>query len=78
MNVRALSARAAAIIKLAEQLKAQIEGLRDDAQGWMDDCSEKWQESDACTEWEERVSTLESAMDEVDELVEYLQELVQQ
>ncbi len=78
MNVRALSARAAKIIELAEALKAQIEGLRDDAQDWMDDRSEKWQESDACTEWEERVSTLESAMDEVDEVVEYLQELVQQ
>ena len=49
--------------------------MAEEAQDYYDSRSERWQESDKASEWEDKISNLEGAAESVQDAIDYLSEI---
>lgn len=63
------------IISDLEDIKTRIGELRDDAEVYQSERSEKWMDSDVGQLFEEHLGTLDEAMDSTDEIISRLSDI---
>lgn len=59
-----------------EAIHNELESLEAEAQEYYDNRSERWQESDAASEWEDKICAFEEAASSVQDAMDYLEEYV--
>jgi Skp family chaperone for outer membrane proteins len=67
------------IQKIWDRLEAihdELESLEAEAQEYYDNRSERWQESEAASEWEDKIGTFQEAASSVQDAMDYLEEYV--
>jgi len=63
------------IIQQLEKQKKALEKLVQKREDYVDDRSEKWQESEACEEYMDKTMDIESRISDLDVLIDELREL---
>lgn len=67
------------IQKIWDRLEAihdELESLEAEAQEYYDNRSERWQESEAASEWEDKIGAFQEAASSVQDAMDYLEEYV--
>ena len=67
-----MSKKIAKITVRLDAIREDIEKLAEEAQEYYDNRSERWQESDAASEWEEKIDALNDAACSVQDAYDYL------
>lgn len=67
-----MSKKIAKITEKLDAIREDIEQMAEEAQEYYDNRSERWQESDAASEWEEKIEALNDAASSVQDAYDYL------
>ena len=67
-----MSKKIAKITDKLDALKEEIEQMAEEAQEYYDNRSERWQESAAASEWEDKIDALNDAASSVQDAYDYL------